>query len=391
MGFIKQPSGGYFSAYRPLCYEIKVLEGTVALSYDFIWNGKVKKTFCTECIDKNGCVQIDLSPIVQECMSCDFHPIPQEGELPSFNTPFDNPSTYGTIAINIYYGFLDADGLIQMNTEPDDTSDDATVFNAIIQDCDLKCYPDYNLYTDPSDIEVKARIQSNKPQGCRFVCLGDTEYLTPHPFVTGNITAIFYNSAGQQIDFQAKPITSTPRNSYNLGPSGFSDIDFSDVCYYDVGWLGYGTRFIILPKSQCCKMVRVHFCNDWGVMDSFSFSCVKKSNKTTSKNYNKPIQKIYAKSESFPQAAEGNQHKGIDTLNRFNIKSGESWKLEANGLKPEELEWLQEFARTPKAYLEIDKAYSHFTINPSSFCYYESGGQNNSVKFNITLQNLITH
>ena len=132
-----------------------------------------------------------------------------------------------------------------------------------------------------------------------------------------------------------------PKNLSSLFPT----INWDDIEEYYIQALDRGDSIIAtstINKMGCCckegEYIRIHFLNYLGTYDAMNFE-----------HYNiihEPESSSYEKSLRFPLSK-------TDTgIERFNVRSNETFQLKTSAYTEKDMDWLMELVDSPKAYIE---------------------------------------
>jgi hypothetical protein len=124
----------------------------------------------------------------------------------------------------------------------------------------------------------------------------------------------------------------------------FPSIDWSLVNEYYVEVLDSSGNVLstsTLNQISCCcndDNVRLHFLNYLGDFDAVNFTKPKVVHETTGSEYEKGLPNVLTKTDT-----------GIE---RFNVRSNDTYEVRNNCYGEDAMPWLQELADSPKVYLE---------------------------------------
>lgn len=134
-------------------------------------------------------------------------------------------------------------------------------------------------------------------------------------------------------------IPSGTKNLKSLFPAlNFSDIEEYHVEIQDASNAAVATSNSYLVESCDDDIIRIHFLNYLGTIDSVNGRRVSRQHESKSQSWERPISDVLEK------AAHG--------IQRFDVRSNELYTVRTNEFPEDKLPWLEELVDTPKAWLE---------------------------------------
>lgn len=141
----------------------------------------------------------------------------------------------------------------------------------------------------------------------------------------------------------ANNISYIPDGPKNLAAL-FPTVDFSNVLEYFIEVLSPGNAVLITTPVNvigcCCAedRVRIHFLNYSGTFDAI--------------NFNKPEEVLEVKSDSWEKQLKYPLLKSEGGVQRFNVKSNESYTATTTCYREDDMIWVKELLASPIAFIE---------------------------------------
>ncbi len=136
-------------------------------------------------------------------------------------------------------------------------------------------------------------------------------------------------------------LPNVPKNLSSLMPT----IIWDDIEEYLIQALDRGESIIAtstIHKMGCCckegEYIRIHFLNYLGTYDAMNFEHYTIIHEPESSSYEKSLRFPLSKTDT-----------GIE---RFNVRSNETFQLKTSAYTEKDMDWLMELADSPKAYIE---------------------------------------
>ena len=132
-----------------------------------------------------------------------------------------------------------------------------------------------------------------------------------------------------------------PKNLSSLFPT----INWDDIEEYYIQALDRGDSIIAtgtINKMGCCckegEYIRIHFLNYLGTYDAVNFEHYSIIHEPESNSYEKSLRFPLSKTDT-----------GVE---RFNVRSNETFQLKTSTYTEKDMDWLMELVDSPKAYIE---------------------------------------
>lgn len=189
------------------------------------------------------------------------------------------------------------------------------------------------------------------------LCRGDNDFFPVFDKNAITLTKIKLNyrytgqSTWRQMTANISPISGSalyiPNGPKNIA-SRFPGIDFNDVDEYTVKVLDANnivqvTTTINQLSNACDDTVRIHFVNYDGAIDSINLKIKTTEHDTKSETYETPLR----------VGADRSLH----SLNRFNIKSNDTYVVTTTDYNENQMDWLQQLFDSPAAWMELHDIY----------------------------------
>lgn len=144
-----------------------------------------------------------------------------------------------------------------------------------------------------------------------------------------------------------------PTGTKNLSPT-FNSINFRDVESYYVELVDQtgdvvATSNIYLPEVCGDDVIRIHFVNALGAIDSINFHKVSIAGNTSSDQWQRPL------ADQFSRTAHG--------ASRFNVRSNDRYTVRTTDYQEDDMPWIDELFRSPLAWIE----FNDFQGDPDSY------------------------
>jgi hypothetical protein len=141
-------------------------------------------------------------------------------------------------------------------------------------------------------------------------------------------------------DGYALYIPSGPKNLQVVFPT----INFQDVDSYFLELLGASSSILAtscsfkIDRGNCNERIRIHFQNYLGTIDAVNFHLVTREHETKSDSYEVPLRAPLDRM--------------LHGVNRFNVKSNDTFQVVCTDYGEEQMEWIDELMDSPNAWIE---------------------------------------